>query len=72
MQGHVSIRTTDRPTGRRTILPCYLSIAEWFDARSKSLSEGAINFQSHIKGQTFRDKVKWPVLEVEVGRGRIC
>ena len=32
-QGYVSINTTDRPTGRRTILPCYLSIAEWSDAR---------------------------------------
>ena len=28
LQGPVSISTTDCPTGRRTILPCYLSIAE--------------------------------------------
>ena len=33
-QGPVSISTTDCPTGRRTILPCYLPIAEWSDARS--------------------------------------
>ena len=34
--GPVSVSTTDCPTGRRTILPCYLglSIAEWSDARS--------------------------------------
>ena len=28
-QGGVSLTATDRPTGRRTILPCYLPIAEW-------------------------------------------
>ena len=29
--GPVSISTTDCPTGRRIIVPCYLSIAEWSD-----------------------------------------
>ena len=36
--GGVSLTATDCPTGRRTILPCYLSIAEWSDARSDSQS----------------------------------
>ena len=36
--GGVSLTATDCPTGRRTILPCYLSIAEWSDARSDSPS----------------------------------
>ena len=32
------ISITDCPTGRRTILPCYLSIAEWSDPGRKSES----------------------------------
>ena len=36
--GAVSISITDRLTGRQTILPCYLSIAEWSSARSDGLS----------------------------------
>ena len=31
-QGAVSLSTMDCPTGRRTILPCYLSIAEWSES----------------------------------------
>ena len=30
----VSVSMTDGPTGWRTIVPCYFSIAEWSDARS--------------------------------------
>ena len=36
-EGHqeaASLTATDRPTGRRTIVPCYLSIAEWSYAQS--------------------------------------
>ena len=36
--GPVSISTTDCPTRRRTKVPFYLSIAEWSNARSDSLS----------------------------------
>ena len=36
--GDVSISMMDRPIGRRTIVPCYLSIAEWSVAQSDSSS----------------------------------
>ena len=45
LQGPVSINTTDHPTGRRTIVPCYLSIAEWSDGRS----DGPSCLNSHSK-----------------------
>ena len=39
-QGSVSISTTDCPTGRQTILPCYLSTAEWSVLSVKFLGLG--------------------------------
>ena len=61
--GCVSLTATDCPTGRRTILPCYLSIAEWSDARSDSPSllvkHTPVDFNVFYS-KIFHARCEWP------------
>ena len=67
-QGAVSISTTDCLTGRWTILPCYLSIAEWSDdehvykciqdfTKIKTFFEALFNMASFCLVYAVRDRI---------------